>query len=540
VGGPKAAGPRAGKPGGRPSGPKPRRERPVEAEVEAKAVAGERSAESEAVEAAAGSGVERLQKILASAGLGSRRACEELILQGRVTVDGEVVRELGTKANPTADIRVDGESIKAEKTLYLAVAKPKGYVSTNDDPAGRPRVVDLVADVPERVYTVGRLDEDSTGLMLLTNDGELANRLAHPRYGVEKVYRATVAGHPEAEALDKLTQGVWLAEGKARAKRVRVVGHRGEATVVEMVLAEGKNREVRRMWAKLGHKVMSLARVAIGPITIKGLKDGQWRALTPDEVSDLKRLAEGKPVPTAWFGPDDPQRRPERPRRGAARHESAGPSGRVERPMGPRADRPARPMGPRGGSGPARPMGPRAGAGPARPMGPRADRPGLSGPPRGPRLGGPVGPAGPRRPRGGSRIAEDGVEEIEVTPGPMPGPGFGGPRGRRVGGPRPGGPRGLRAGGPMPSGPRPGGPRRGPAGGESEPPGRIILGMGRVRDAGEIPPPSRRRRPSGPGTGESPPAGGPPPSLKRRPRPLRARRLRPGGGEGKGSGGGES
>ena len=141
---------------------------------------------------------ERLQKILAHAGLGSRRDCEEYILQGRVTVDGQVVRELGTRVDAeAAAIAVDGERIRLEKMVYFAVNKPKGYVSTNHDPSGRPRVIDLLPEVPERVYSVGRLDEDSIGLMILTNDGELANRLAHPRYGVEKVYRALVAGTAE-------------------------------------------------------------------------------------------------------------------------------------------------------------------------------------------------------------------------------------------------------------------------------------------------------------------------------------------------------
>src|SRR4051794_23012556 len=200
---------------------------------------------------------ERLQKVLAHAGLGSRRECEEYIVQGRVTVDGKVVRELGSRVDPGAAIAVDGERIQLERMVYFAVNKPKGYVSTNDDPAGRPRVVDLLPEVPERVYSVGRLDEDSTGLMILTNDGELANRLAHPRYGVEKTYRALVAGAPDRGILDKLTEGIWLSDGKVRAKRARFVGSQGEATLLELVLAEGKKREVRRMLAKLGHKVMS-------------------------------------------------------------------------------------------------------------------------------------------------------------------------------------------------------------------------------------------------------------------------------------------
>ncbi len=163
---------------------------------------------------------ERLQKVLAQAGLGSRRGCEELVLQGRVTVDGEVVRQLGTRVDPArARIAVNGEPIRREPIVYFAVNKPKGYVSTNFDPAGRPRVVNLLPEIPERVYTVGRLDEDSTGLMILTNDGDLANGLAHPRYGVEKMYRALVAGLLGPEMIAKLTEGVWLSDGKVRAKR---------------------------------------------------------------------------------------------------------------------------------------------------------------------------------------------------------------------------------------------------------------------------------------------------------------------------------
>ena len=171
---------------------------------------------------------ERLQKVLAQAGLGSRRGCEELVLQGRVTVDGKVVRLLGTKVDAArARIAVNGEPIRREPIVYFAVNKPKGYVSTNFDPSGRPRVVNLLPEIPERVYTVGRLDEDSTGLMILTNDGHLANGLAHPRYGVEKMYRALVAGLPSPETIGKLTEGIWLSDGKVRAKRARVVGPPG-------------------------------------------------------------------------------------------------------------------------------------------------------------------------------------------------------------------------------------------------------------------------------------------------------------------------
>ncbi len=300
------------------------------------------------------SGSERLQKILAHAGVGSRRACEELILQGRVTVGGQVIRELGTKVDPArTPVAVDGQKVQVERPVYFAVYKPKGYVSTNNDPSGRPRVLDLLPEIPQRVYTVGRLDEMSVGLMLLTNDGELANKLAHPKFGVEKLYRVVVAGSPPREVLNQLVEGIWLAEGKVRAKSVRAVGKRGDSTILELVLAEGKNREVRRMLAKLGHKVMTLTRVAVGPITIKGLTAGQFRPLTGKEVDLLRRVAAGQPVPMPWMSDRKPRREPERARR---------PDGPPRRPDGP-----PRP-GPRGQSGqaggpPRHADGPRPGPG---------------------------------------------------------------------------------------------------------------------------------------------------------------------------------
>jgi 23S rRNA pseudouridine2605 synthase len=268
---------------------------------------------------------ERLQKVLAHAGLGSRRACEELILQGRVSINGEVVRQLGTRVDATrARITVDGEPIKLESMVYYAVNKPTGYVSTDFDPSGRPRVVDLLPEIPERVYTVGRLDEDSTGLLILTNDGELANRLAHPRYGVEKLYRALVAGLPSRETMVKLTEGIWLSDGKVRAKRARIAGRQGQATTLELVLAEGKKREIRRMLSKLGHKVMSLNRIAVGPISLKGLASGECRPLTRHEVELLRKVAAGMAVPSRRFFGADSSTRPHhdesRPPRRAENH----------------------------------------------------------------------------------------------------------------------------------------------------------------------------------------------------------------------------
>ena len=268
---------------------------------------------------------DRLQKVLAHAGLGSRRGCEQLILQGRVTINGEIIRQLGTRVDPaTARIAVDGEPIKLESMVYYAVNKPKGYVSTNSDPSGRPRVVDLLPEIPERVYTVGRLDEASTGLLILTNDGDLANQLAHPRYGVEKLYRALVAGLPTPEMMAKLTEGVWLSDGKVRAKRARIVSRQGQATMLELVLAEGKKREIRRMLSKLGHKVMSLNRIAVGPISLKGLSVGECRSLSRHEVELLRKVASGESVAPPRFAdpaanrPHGESKRPHKPERNRA------------------------------------------------------------------------------------------------------------------------------------------------------------------------------------------------------------------------------
>jgi 23S rRNA pseudouridine2605 synthase len=235
--------------------------------------------------------MERLNKVLAAAGVGSRRECDALIAAGRVTVDGEVVHDLGRKVEPTQTLAVDGRPVRRQRHVYWLVNKPKGYLSTNYDPAGRPRVIDLLLHVPERVYTVGRLDEASEGLMLLTNDGELAQRLTHPRFGVEKTYVVVVAGSPTQAELDKLVQGVWISDGKVRAKRVKRLGKRGHSTVLEIVLAEGKNREIRRMLAKLGHKVMQLERVAIGPVKLGKLRSGKSRRLSPWELAVLQQIA---------------------------------------------------------------------------------------------------------------------------------------------------------------------------------------------------------------------------------------------------------
>ena len=237
---------------------------------------------------------ERLQKVLAAAGLGSRRQCEELILTGRVDVDGEVVMQLGTRVNPGKQrIRVDGMELRKPKTVWYALNKPVGVVCTNRDPGGRPRAVDLVPESKERLFAVGRLDMNSEGLLLLTNDGELANQLAHPRYEITKTYRVLVAGQPTAEVMKQLRKGVYLSEGLTRISGVTIKRRYKKSTILEMVLKEGKNREIRRVLARVGHKVMRLVRVAIGPVKLGDLEPGDSRRLDRKEIEALRQNVYG-------------------------------------------------------------------------------------------------------------------------------------------------------------------------------------------------------------------------------------------------------
>jgi 23S rRNA pseudouridine2605 synthase len=236
---------------------------------------------------------ERLNKFLAHAGAGSRRHCEDLILAGRVRIDGRVVRELGTRVDPQQHrVSVDGQPLRSERLVYWLVNKPRGYLCTNHDPAGRPLAIDLVPQVSQRVYTVGRLDEDSEGLLLLTNDGDLANRLMHPRYGVDKTYLVQVVGIPNAEDVKRLLQGVWLSDGHVRARRVKRVKRQGESTWLQIVLNEGKNREIRRMLARLGHKVIRLRRIALGPVQLDRLPSGKARRVSLAELEALRKATE--------------------------------------------------------------------------------------------------------------------------------------------------------------------------------------------------------------------------------------------------------
>ena len=236
----------------------------------------------------------RLQKIISEAGVASRRAAETLIREGRVTVDGVVVSRLGARADPQVDdIRVDGRRVGAQRRRYLLLNKPRGVVTTRDDPQRRPTVMDYLSGVRESVYPVGRLDYDSEGLLLLTNDGDLASRLTHPRHRIERVYEARVRGVPDAGALKRIARGV-LLDGRRTAPAVAALvtagrGQRGDQALVRITIAEGRTRQVRQMCAAVGHPVVRLRRVRIGPIQDQALQPGRFRDLTSREVAILQR-----------------------------------------------------------------------------------------------------------------------------------------------------------------------------------------------------------------------------------------------------------
>jgi 23S rRNA pseudouridine2605 synthase len=309
--------------------------------------------------------MERLQKVLARAGIASRRASEELITSGRVQVNGAVVSELGTKVEPGRDeIRVDGRLLdRAEPLTYLVIHKPVGTVSTVKDPEGRPTVLDLVPDAG-RLYPAGRLDVDSEGLLLLTNDGEVTLHLTHPRYGQRKEYLALVRGIPTPAGLQRLLNGVELEGGPAKAVRANVVeklprglpdADRGMAWV-DVVVLEGRKRLVRRMLEAIGHPVARLMRIQLGPLKLGDLAVGQWRRLGSAEVSALRRITE-----------------PGLPHSGAATEEPTAPAGRRVPGKGRRPDSGPRSAGPdhRGrGPAPSRSRSPVSrGRGPAKPRG---------------------------------------------------------------------------------------------------------------------------------------------------------------------------
>lgn len=229
---------------------------------------------------------------MASAGVASRRQCEELILQGAVSVNGKVVDQLPAFADPAVDtITVSGKRLKEPERVYFLVNKPKGVISTSHDPQGRRSAVDLVP-TSERVYCVGRLDADTTGLLVLTNDAELTNLLTHPRYKVPKTYVARVAGKVDERAIERLKKGIWLAEGRTEKAAVKVLKGGRDESLIEITIRQGLNRQIRRMLARVGLDVSSLKRTRIGGLKIEGLGVGQCRALTPAEVAALRRAAD--------------------------------------------------------------------------------------------------------------------------------------------------------------------------------------------------------------------------------------------------------
>ena len=287
--------------------------------------------------------LDRLHKFLASTGAGSRRECEKFIEQERVSVNGKVVTKMGVKVDPTSDVvRLDGEIVKPERKVYYLLNKPAGYICTNADERGRPRVVDLIPRCLQRIYTVGRLDADSRGLILLTNDGTIANIVCHPRYRIEKTYEVHVRGVLDRENVARLEAGVWLAEGKSSPASVRVLNRddRRRESVAEVVLFEGRNREIRRVFARVGLRVRRLIRTRIGPLELGTLGPGAHRALTP---TDLTFVHEAEKLYLAnqeeWDAelPPEPRRRPRRrkspppgrPGRGGPRGRRTGPNSRV-------------------------------------------------------------------------------------------------------------------------------------------------------------------------------------------------------------------
>jgi 23S rRNA pseudouridine2605 synthase len=265
---------------------------------------------------------ERLQKILAHAGVASRRKAEQLIAAGRVELNGKVVRELGTKADPRNDvIRVDGRAIaEPEDKVWFVLYKPAGVVTTLSDPEGRTTIAEYLRPIPERVYPVGRLDYDAEGALLVTNDGELAHELMHPRYGVRRTYLAKVAGAPKPEQIDRLTRGVRLEDGRAKALEAAVHSHTPRNTWVRVVVSEGRPHLVKRLMEAVGAPVLKLYRADYGGVDVAGLKPGEVRELTRAQVQTLRQQAGKKAQPGTsrpvalparrhGHGPPDPRRR---------------------------------------------------------------------------------------------------------------------------------------------------------------------------------------------------------------------------------------
>ncbi len=238
--------------------------------------------------------MERLQKVIAQAGVASRRKAEELITEGKVKVNGKVTTELGTKVTSSDKIEVNGVKIERENKVYFLLYKPRGVISAVSDDKGRSVVTEFLPHIEERIYPVGRLDYDTSGLILLTNDGEFANLLMHPRYEIDKTYVARLKGIPQREKLRELERGVVLEDGKTAPAKVKFISgdRKQNKSIVEMTIHEGKNRQVRRMFEAIGFEVTKLKRERFAFLTLHGLNAGDSRELTPHEVKQLRTLAE--------------------------------------------------------------------------------------------------------------------------------------------------------------------------------------------------------------------------------------------------------
>jgi 23S rRNA pseudouridine2605 synthase len=239
-----------------------------------------------------GVGKQRLQKFLAAAGVDSRRNCEELILDGYVKVNRKVIDTMPAFVDPEIDIiTVNGRRIKHAEKVYFLLNKPKGVICTNSDPQGHKLAIDLI-DTKERIYCVGRLDIDTTGLLMLTNDSELANRLTHPRYELPKTYEVMLKERISGEAIEKLKKGTWLSEGKTGKSAVKVLKRSQKDSTIEITIRQGLNRQIRRMLAKVDCRVKSLRRTKVGNITLKGIAVGQYKELTKSQISYLRSMTE--------------------------------------------------------------------------------------------------------------------------------------------------------------------------------------------------------------------------------------------------------
>jgi len=240
--------------------------------------------------------MERIQKVIAQAGIASRRKAEQLIQEGKVTVNGKVVKELGMKVGPNDQIEVSGVPVEKEEPVYYLLYKPRGVISAVSDDKGRKTVVDLFPFVEKRIYPVGRLDYDTSGLLLLTNDGDFANALMHPKYEIEKTYVAKVKGIPSRELMRQLERGVMLEDGKTAPAKVKMISmdRRKQTSIIELTIHEGRNRQVRRMFEAIGMPVIKLKREAYGFLTLHGVNTGDFRELTPHEVKQLRNMALNK------------------------------------------------------------------------------------------------------------------------------------------------------------------------------------------------------------------------------------------------------